>query len=148
LDKWLGAVRKALETPLGSDTDPMAAYYEDDVLELPSKEVFVFTPSGELRKLPSGATVLDFAFDIHSNLGIRCTGGRINGKVVRITEKLKTGDVVDIMSSKNQKPSSDWLNFVVTNKARTVIDWPYLDAETMGKVKEKINTGWDIHLEE
>ena len=128
LDKWLTAVRKALETPLGSDTDPMAAYYEDEVHELPTKEVFVFTPSGELRKLPAGATVLDFAFDIHSNLGIKCTGGRINGKAVRITEKLTTGDVVDIMSSKNQKPSSDWLNFVVTNKART-------------KIKQKLGEG-------
>ena len=128
LDKWLTTVRKALETPLGSDTDPMAAYYEDEVHELPTKEVFVFTPSGELRKLPAGATVLDFAFDIHSNLGIKCTGGRINGKAVRITEKLTTGDVVDIMSSKNQKPSSDWLNFVVTNKART-------------KIKQKLGEG-------
>ncbi len=114
LDKWLGAVRKALESPLGSDSDPMAAYYEDDVLELPAKDVFVFTPSGELRKLPAGASVLDFAFDIHSGLGTRCTGGKINGK-------LSTGDVVEIMSGKNQKPSADWLNFVVTGKARTKI---------------------------
>lgn len=121
LDKWLGAVRKALESPLGSDSDPMAAYYEDDVLELPAKDVFVFTPSGELRKLPAGASVLDFAFDIHSGLGTRCTGGKINGKAVRINEKLNTGDVVEIMSGKNQKPSADWLNFVVTGKARTKI---------------------------
>ncbi len=128
LDKWLTAVRKALEAPLGSDTDPMASYYEDEVYELPAKEVFVFTPSGELRKLPSGATVLDFAFDIHSNLGLKCAGGRINGKAVRITEQLKTGDVVEIMSSKNQKPSPDWLNFVVTNKART-------------KIKQKLGEG-------
>ena len=89
LDKWLTAVRRALESPLGSDSDPMGAYYESDLLEMPSKDVFVFTPSGELRKLPAGATVLDFAFDIHSNLGIRCTGGRINGKAVRINEKLR-----------------------------------------------------------
>ncbi len=121
LDKWLGAVRKALESPLGSDSDPMAAYYEDDVLELPAKDVFVFTPFGELRKLPAGASVLDFAFDIHSGLGTRCTGGKINGKAVRINEKLSTGDVVEIMSGKNQKPSADWLNFVVTGKARTKI---------------------------
>ena len=128
LDKWLTAVRKALETPLGSDTDPMAAYYEDEVHELPTKEVFVFTPSGELRKLPAGATVLDFAFDIHTNLGIKCTGGRINGKAVRIADKLNTGDVVEIMSSKNQKPSPDWLTFVVTNKAKT-------------KIKQKLGEG-------
>ena len=128
LDKWLTAVRKALESPLGSETDPMAAYYEDEVHELPTQEIFVFTPSGELRKLPAGATVLDFAFDIHSNLGIRCTGGKVNGKAVRIADKLKTGDVVEIMSSKNQKPSPDWLTFVVTNKAKT-------------KIKQKLGEG-------
>ena len=129
LDKWLGAVRKALESPLGSDGDPMGSYYEDEIHELPSKEIFVFTPSGELRKLPAGATVLDFAFDIHSNLGIKCMGGKINGKAVRINEKLKTGDVVDIMSGKNQKPSSDWLNIVVTSKAKTKIRQKLSEAE-------------------
>ena len=129
LDRWLTAVRKALESPLGSEGDPMASYYEDDLLALPSKEIFVFTPSGELRKLPAGATVLDFAFDIHSNLGIKCTGGRIGGKAVSIKEKLKTGDIVEIMSGKNQKPSADWLNFVVTNKARTKIRQKMSEAE-------------------
>ena len=129
LDKWLTAVRRALENPLGSDGDPMASYYEDDLLEMPTKEVFVFTPSGELRKLPAGATVLDFAFDIHSGLGIKCTGGKINGKAVPIKEKLKTGDIVEIMSGKNQKPSADWLNFVVTNKARTKIKQKMSEAE-------------------
>ena len=129
LDKWLTAVRKALESPLGSDSDPMAAYYEDELMTLPAKEVFVFTPSGELRKLPAGATVLDFAFDIHSNLGVKCTGARIGGKAVSIKEKLKTGDIVEIMSSKNQKPSQDWLNFVVTNKARTKIKQKMSEAE-------------------
>ena len=129
LDKWLTAVRRALESPLGSESDPMGAYYESDLLDMPTKEVFVFTPSGELRKLPSGATVLDFAFDIHSNLGIKCTGGKINGKAVRINEKLKTGDVVDIMSGKNQKPSPDWLTFVVTSKAKTKIKQKLSEAE-------------------
>lgn len=121
LDKWLGAVRKALEHPMGSDQDPMANYYETDIIDLSDKEVFVFTPTGELRKMPAGATVLDFAFDIHSNLGVKCTGGKINGKAVPIKEKLKTGDFVEIMSGKNQKPSPDWLNFVVTSKAKTKI---------------------------
>ena len=129
LDKWLTAVRKALESPLGSEGDPMAAYYEDEIINLQDKEIFVFTPSGELRKLPAGATVLDFAFDIHTNLGIKCTGGRVNGKAVRINEPLKTGDVVDIMSGKNQKPSPDWLNFVVTNKARNKIRQKLSEAE-------------------
>ena len=129
LDKWLTAVRKALESPLGSENDPMAAYYEDEVHEIPSRDVFVFTPTGELRKLPNGATVLDFAFDIHTNLGVKCTGGKINGKAVRITEKLKTGDIVEIMSGKNQKPSPDWMNIVVTNKARNKIRQKLSEAE-------------------
>ena len=129
LDKWLTAVRRALENPLGSEGDPMASYYEDEVHDIPTKEVFVFTPSGELRKLPAGATVLDFAFDIHTNLGVRCTGGKINGKAVRINEKLSTGDIVEIMSGKNQKPSSDWLNIVVTNKARNKIRQKLGEAE-------------------
>ena len=129
LDKWLTAVRRALENPLGSEGDPMAAYYEDELLEMPTKEIFVFTPSGELRKLPAGATVLDFAFDIHTNLGVKCTGGKINGKAVRINEKLQTGDVVEIMSGKNQKPSQDWLNIVVSNKARNKIRQKLSEAE-------------------
>ena len=129
LDKWLTAVRYALENPIGSEGDPMAAYYEDELLEMPTKEVFVFTPSGELRKLPAGATVLDFAFDIHTNLGVKCTGGKVNGKAVRINEKLKTGDVVEIMSGKNQKPSQDWLNIVVSNKARNKIRQKLSEAE-------------------
>ena len=129
LDKWLTAVRKALENPLGSEEDPMAAYYEDELMEMPTKEVFVFTPSGELRKLPAGATVLDFAFDIHTNLGVKCTGGKVNGKAVRINEKLKTGEVVEIMSGKNQKPSQDWLNIVVSNKARNKIRQKLSEAE-------------------
>lgn len=129
LDKWLTAVRKALENPLGSENDPMAAYYEDELLEMPGKEVFVFTPSGELRKLPAGATVLDFAFEIHTNLGIKCTGGKVNGKAVRINEKLKTGDVVEIMSGKNQKPSQDWMNIVVSTKARNKIRQKLSEAE-------------------
>ena len=129
LDKWLTAVRRALENPLGSEGDPMAAYYEDELLDMPTKEVFVFTPSGELRKLPAGATVLDFAFEIHTNLGVKCTGGKVNGKAVRINEKLKTGDVVEIMSGKNQKPSQDWLNIVVSTKARNKIRQKLSEAE-------------------
>lgn len=120
LDSWLTAVRDSLEhgksSLLGADSNA-----DDEMAALSSKEVFVFTPTGELRKLPAGATVLDFAFDIHSNLGCKCMGGRINGKAVPIREKLHTGDYVEIMSSRNQKPSPDWLNFVTTSKARAKI---------------------------
>ncbi len=125
LDKWLTSVRSILEHP---DSEESAAY-EDELPEPPSNEIFVFTPSGELRKLPAGATVLDFAFDIHSNLGTRCTGGKVNGKAVPLKEKLRTGDIVEIMSGKNQKPSADWLNFVVTSKARSKIRQKLSEAE-------------------
>ena len=83
-----------------------------------SGEIFVFTPNGDIRKLPEGATVLDFAFDIHTNLGSTCSGGKVNGKAVPIREQLKNGDIVEILSQKNQQPKADWLNFVVTTKAR------------------------------
>ena len=83
-----------------------------------SGEIFVFTPNGDIRKLPEGATLLDFAFDIHTNLGSTCSGGKVNGKAVPIREQLKNGDIVEILSQKNQQPKADWLNFVVTTKAR------------------------------
>ena len=83
-----------------------------------SGEIFIFTPNGDIRKLPEGATVLDFAFDIHSILGSTCSGGKVNGRAVPIREQLKNGDIVEIMTQKNQQPKADWLNFVVTTKAR------------------------------
>ncbi len=86
-----------------------------------SDEIFVFTPNGDIRKLPDGATLLDFAFDIHTNLGATCSGGRVNGRAVPIREPLKNGDIVEIFSQKNQQPKADWLNFVVTNRARNKI---------------------------
>ena len=113
LDKWLTSVRYALEHP--TEAKP------EDRPIAPSDEIFVFTPTGELRILRAGSTVLDFAFNIHSNIGSHCTGARIGGKAVSIREKLKTGDVVEILTSKNQKPSADWLNWVVSSKARTKI---------------------------
>ena len=113
MDKWLVAVRSALEHP---DTDA-----PEELPQPPSKEIFVFTPSGELRILPTGASVLDFAFDIHSNVGCRCQGGKINGKAVPLREKLSTGDLVEILTSKNQRPNQDWLGWVVTSKARSKI---------------------------
>ena len=121
LDKWLTSVRYNLEHPQEATSE--------DLPQPPSKEIFVFTPSGELRILPAGASVLDFAFNIHSNIGIRCTGGKINGKAVSIKEKLKTGDVVEIMTGKNQKPSADWVNFVVSSKARGKIRQVLHEAE-------------------
>ena len=113
MDRWLQSVRDALEHPFEATPEEMPAP--------PDKEIFVFTPTGELRILPTGASVLDFAFNIHSGLGCRCTGGRVNGKAVPIREKLKTGDVVEIMTRKDQRPNRDWLGWVVSSKARTKI---------------------------
>ena len=120
MDRWLKSVRYALEHP--SEAKP------EDLPQPPGKEIFVFTPSGELRILSAGASVLDFAFNIHTNVGIHCTGGRIGGKAVSIREKLHTGDTVEIITSKNQRPNRDWLNYVVSSKARTKIKQE-LDAE-------------------
>lgn len=112
LSDWLVNVRHRIENPNSEEYEMAPVVFN---------EIMVFTPTGELRQLKAGACVLDFAFEIHSNLGLKCTGGRINGKIVPIREKLHTGDVVDIISSKNQKPSADWLNFVVSGKARSKI---------------------------
>lgn len=129
LDKWLSEVRFALEHGKAETLSPPDYEGEDELPSPPKDEIFVFTPTGELRKLPQGATLLDFAFDIHSNLGIKCTGGRVNGKAVSIREKLHTGDYVEIFSGKNQKPSADWLNIVVTSKARSKIRQKIKEAE-------------------
>ena len=110
---WLGSVRYALEHP-GSGSS-------DDLPQPPSKEIFVFTPSGELRILTAGSSVLDFAFGIHTNIGAHCVGAKINGKAVSIREKLHTGDVVEILTSKNQRPNQDWLGWVVSSKARSKV---------------------------
>ena len=109
---WLSSVRYALEHP---------DQHTEDLPQPPSKEIFVFTPSGELRILSAGATVLDFAFGIHSNIGAHCVGARVNGKAVSIKEKLCTGDVVEILTAKNQHPTQDWLNWVVSSKARAKV---------------------------
>lgn len=116
LDEWLTSVREALES---SDTDLEAM--DRFKLDLYEDEVFVFTPKGDLFKLPRGATVLDFAFHIHSGLGCRCTGARVNGKNVQLRQQLQSGDQVEIMTSNSQTPKQDWLSIVTTSKARTKI---------------------------
>lgn len=121
LDGWLKAVRESLEHGKKDPLSPPDYEGEDDLPTPPENEIFVFTPNGDLRQISAGATLLDFAFEIHTNLGIKCTGGKINGKAVSFREKLHTGDTVEIFSAKNQKPTADWLNWVVTSKARTKI---------------------------
>ena len=110
IDRWMQSVRDSLANPFDASPEDMPAP--------PDREIFVFTPTGELRILSVGSSVLDFAFNIHSNVGCRCTGGKVNGKPVQIKDKLKTGDVVEIMTGRNQRPSRDWLGWVVTSKAR------------------------------
>ncbi len=115
-EAWLAKLRELMETAENTTEIPRTIAPAEG-----PDEVFVFTPNGDLRKLKAGATVLDFAFDIHSRIGSTCTGARINDRIVSIREKLKNGDVVEIITSKNQRPKADWLHIVVTGKARTRI---------------------------
>jgi GTP diphosphokinase / guanosine-3',5'-bis(diphosphate) 3'-diphosphatase len=118
IDEWLGKVREALDH---GDPEETANLIDDLKLSQFSKEIFVFTPNGDLKKFQEGATVLDFAYDIHTDVGSSCTGARINGKNVPIRHKLHNGDKVEIIRTKNQRAKVDWLNFVVTSKAKTKI---------------------------
>ena len=113
-EQWLGRLREALE----ETTHSLAQRFD---AKPASGEIFVFTPNGDLRKLPEGACVLDFAFDIHSNLGASCTGGKINNRSASIREVLHNGDIVEILTQKNQTPKADWLSFVTTSKAKNRI---------------------------
>jgi GTP diphosphokinase / guanosine-3',5'-bis(diphosphate) 3'-diphosphatase len=117
LDEWLLKIRDVLEAP---ETDAVD-FIDDFKLSLYSKEIFVFTPKGDLKKFPQGATVLDYAYDVHSDVGDTCTGAKINGKVVPIRFPLNNGDKVEIITSKNQTPKLDWLNVVITSKAKAKI---------------------------
>lgn len=117
IDDWLGRIREMME-----NTDASALEFINDFkLNLFSEEIFVFTPKGELKTLPSGSSALDFAFDIHSEVGMACIGAKVNNKLVPLSHKLKSGDQIEILSSSKQKPKEDWLNFVVTAKARSRI---------------------------
>ena len=116
LDEWLTTIRETLENA-GSDLEVMDQFK----LELYEDEVFVFTPKGDLFKLPKGATVLDFAFSIHTKLGCKCIGAKVNGKNVPIRQKLNSGDQVEIMTSNTQSPKQDRLKIVTTSKARTKV---------------------------
>ena len=115
LDDWLTNIRSMLET-----SDGMEAM-DQFKMELYEDEVFVFTPKGDLYKFPKGATVLDFAYHIHSKIGSSCVGARINNKVVTLRQELQSGDQVEIMTSANQKPKQDWLNIAKTSRAKSKI---------------------------
>jgi len=117
LDDWLNKIKESLENSDSSAID----FVEDFKLNLYSKEIFVFTPNGDLKALPKNATALDFAFAIHTQVGMNCRGAKINGKLKPISHILVSGDQVEIITAKNQKPNIGWLDFVVTARARTRI---------------------------
>jgi GTP pyrophosphokinase len=131
IDKWIERVRETLESAEMDASNLM----EDLKLSQFSKEIFVFTPNGDLKKFPENATVLDFAFDIHTDVGASCAGARVNNKNVPIRYRLQNGDKVEILRSKTQKPKMDWLNVVVTSKAKGKIKLALKEA----KLKEAEN---------
>ena len=117
LDTWLNLLKEALENSTSNAVD----FVEDFKLNLYSKEIYVFTPKGEIKSLPKGATSLDFAFSIHSEIGVRTRGTRVNGKLVPLNHVLSSGDQIEIITSPNQKPNSHWLNYVTTSRAKNKI---------------------------
>lgn len=117
-ERWVSEIRDVLENQQSLTTNELL---DSIKLNLYSKEVFVFTPKGEIKILPIGSTALDFAFSVHSDLGTKCLGAKVNGKLVPISYVLQNGDQMDILSSQNQKPKPDWLDFVVTSKAKSKI---------------------------
>jgi guanosine-3',5'-bis(diphosphate) 3'-pyrophosphohydrolase len=117
LDNWLNLLKEALENSETSAVD----FVEDFKMNLYSKEIYVFTPKGDIKSLPKGATSLDFAFSIHSEIGIKTRGTRVNGKLVPLNYELKNGDQVEIITSANQKPTMNWLDYVTTSRAKNKI---------------------------
>ncbi len=116
-DEWLTRIREVLENP-----EPNALEFIDNFkLQLYAKDLFVFTPKGDLIKLQAGATALDFAFEIHTDIGMKCIGAKVNHKIVPLSYQLQNGDQVEILTSNIQKPKSDWLNFVTSAKAKSKI---------------------------
>ncbi|HPR31920.1 MAG TPA: TGS domain-containing protein, partial [Prolixibacteraceae bacterium] len=145
LDRWLAGIRELLENPSG-DANEVIEEFKTNVYE---DEIFVFTPKGDLRKLPAGATLLDFAYDIHSDIGDKCVGGKVNQRKVTIKHKLKNGDQVAIETANNQKPKIDWLEFVVTSKAKSRIksslnEAKKLEAENGKEIVKRKFRNWKI----
>ncbi len=117
LDIWIQNVREMLSNPESNALD----FLDDFKMNLFTDEIFIFTPKGMLMKLPFGATALDFAFDIHTDIGAKCIGAKVNHKLVPLSYKLLNGDQVEIITSEKQKPKEEWLNFVITSKAKAKI---------------------------
>jgi GTP diphosphokinase / guanosine-3',5'-bis(diphosphate) 3'-diphosphatase len=117
LDKWLNQLKEALESSTANAVD----FVEEFKLNLYSQEIYIFTPKGDIKSLPKGATALDFAFSIHSEIGCKTRGTRVNGKLVPLNYELKSGDQVEIITSVNQKPTSQWIDYVTTSRAKNKI---------------------------
>ncbi|MDR1332622.1 MAG: RelA/SpoT family protein [Tannerella sp.] len=118
LDKWLQTITEILENPNPNTLD----FLDTIKMNLFSSEIFVFTPKGELKTLPKGATALDFAYDLHTNIGDSCIGAKINHHLAPLSHKLESGDQIEVLTSKSQHPTVEWLNYVTTAKARTKIE--------------------------
>lgn len=149
MDEWLKNIREILENPDLNAVD----FMDEFKLNLYNEEVFVFTPNGDLHKLPKGATVLDFAFSIHSGLGTRCVGAKVNNKNVPIKYVLNNGDSVEVLTSPAQKPNQSWLNLVTTSKAKNKIrqalkEIEFKDAELGREIVSRRFKNWKLELEE
>jgi len=149
MDEWLKNIREILENPELNAVD----FMDEFKLNLYDKEVFVFTPNGELHKLPKGATALDFAFSIHSGLGSKCVGAKVNGKNMTIKYVLNNGDQVEVLTSPTQKPNISWLNVVTTSKAKNKIsqalkEVEYKDAEMGRETLVRRFKNWKIDLDD
>src|SRR5205814_2391261 len=116
-DKWFQQIREVLNTQDSDSVD----FLHDFKTSFLAEEIYVYTPKGDVKMLPVDSTALDFAFAIHSAIGVKTIGAKVNHKLVPLSHKLRSGDQVEIITSNKQKPSEDWLNFVVTSKARTKI---------------------------
>ena len=149
MDEWLKNIREILENPELNAVD----FMDEFKLNLYDKEVFVFTPNGDLHKLPKGATALDFAFSIHSGLGSKCVGAKVNGKNMPIKYVLNNGDQVEVLTSPTQKPNMSWLNVVTTSRAKNKIrqalkEVEYKDAEIGRETLVRRFKNWKIDLDD
>lgn len=149
MDEWLKNIRDILENPELNAID----FMDEFKLNLYDKEVFVFTPNGDLQKLPKGATLLDFAFHIHTNLGTKCVGGRANGKNVTLKYVLNNGDQIEIQTAATQKPKLDWLHIVTTSRAKNKIrqaikDEQFKDAQMGREILQRRFKNWKIETDE
>ena len=149
LDDWMGRIREMFENPDQESEDII----DDFKLSLYNKEIFVFTPKGDLKKFTKGASVLDFAFDIHTDVGSKCVGAKINGQNVPIRHLLSNGDKVEIITSKTQRPKLDWLNYVATSKARSKIkialkEEKLAEAENGKEILKRRFKNWKIEFED